>query len=50
MFAYCGNNPIANIDPNGNFFITFLLVSIGIGAAVGGTIAGVTAYNNGARG
>ncbi len=50
LYAYCGNNPIANIDPNGNFFITFLLVSIGIGAAVGGTIAGVTAYNNGARG
>ena len=50
LYAYCGNNPIANIDPNGNFFITFLLVSIGIGAAVGGAIAGVTAYNNGARG
>ncbi len=50
LYAYCGNNPVSNVDPNGNFFITFLLVSIGIGAAVGGTIAGVTAYNNGARG
>lgn len=39
-----------NVDPNGNFFLTFLLISIGIGAVIGGTIAGVKAYNDGARG
>ena len=50
LYAYCGNNPVMNVDPNGKFFISFLLVSIGIGAAFGGTIAGVTAYNYGARG
>ena len=39
-------------DPDGNMVITtiFLLVCIGIGAIVGGTYAGVTAYNEGYRG
>ena len=50
LYAYCGNNPVMNVDPNGNLFITFLLISICIGAVVGGAIAGVSAYNQGARG
>ena len=50
LYAYCGNNPIMYADPSGRVFITSLLVSIGIGALFGGAIAGVTAYNNGARG
>ena len=50
LYAYCGNNPVMNVDLNGNFFLTFLLISIGIGAVIGGTIAGITSYNAGARG
>ena len=50
LYAYCGNNPVMNGGSNGNFFITFLLISIGVGAVVGGAIAGVTAYNQGAMG
>ncbi len=50
LYAYCGNNPVMNIDSNGNIFITFLLVSIGVGLLFGGVVSGVTAYNNGERG
>ena len=50
LYAYCGNNPVMNVDPNGKFFHTFLLVSIGIGAAIGGIIAGITAYHSCSRG
>ena len=50
LYAYCGNNPVMNIDSNGNIFITFLLVSIGVGLLFGGAVSGVTAYNNGERG
>lgn len=33
LWCYCGNNPIINCDPNGQFFIlTSLLISVAIGA------------------
>ena len=50
LYAYCGNNPVMNIDPEGNFFFTFLLLSIGIGAVTGGMFAGLNAYNQGIHG
>ena len=39
LYAYCGNNPVMNVDPNGNFFFS-LLVGLAVGAIVGfgGTI------------
>ena len=47
---YCGNNPVGMIDPSGRFFITALLIGLGIGAVVGGTMSGISAYNDGQRG
>ncbi len=40
LYAYCGNNPVMNIDPNGNFFLSLLFAVIA-GAAIGGVINGV---------
>lgn len=43
-----------NIDPTGTFAITAfaiaLILGIGVGAAIGGTVSGVKAYNEGRRG
>ena len=54
LYAYCGNNPVMNVDPNGSFFLTALLVGLivgaTVGAVVGGTIAGMNAYEEGVRG
>ena len=49
LYAYCGNNPVMNVDPNGTFF-WFFLAAILIGAAIGGTLNGISAYNAGQRG
>ena len=35
LYAYCGNDPINYADPSGHAFISALLISIGIGIAVG---------------
>ena len=48
LYAYCNNNPIMYVDPNGNFF--WLLVVLGLGAVAGGILSGVEAYNSGDRG
>jgi RHS repeat-associated protein len=40
-YVYAGNNPIMNVDPNGKFFFTAIL----IGALVGGTIAELSGGN-----
>ena len=50
LYAYCGNNPVMNIDPNGNLFLSILIglgISVLIGAAVGAasyTISAVFSY------
>ena len=51
LYAYCLNNPVMNVDPSGHsVFLVMLITSIVIGAAVGGTINGISAYNEGQRG
>ncbi len=35
LYAYCGNNPVMNVDPDGHIFITSLLVAAGLGSALG---------------
>ena len=50
LYAYCGNNPVMNVDPEGNLFFTCLLIGIIAGAVIGASISGVNAYKEGARG
>ena len=47
LYAYCGDNPVMNIDPNGTFFWLAFLAVIGISALIGGVSGGVTAAMNG---
>ena len=43
LFAYCGNNPVNNYDPSGNFFISGTIgVFTGIGIVLIGIIAILT--------
>ena len=41
-FAYCGNNPVKNYDPNGRLFFGAL-----VGGIVGGAMGALNAYING---
>ena len=52
MYTYCGNDLINYYDPSGHFAISTLIILglIAVGAAFGGTVAGVNSYNNGNRG
>ena len=43
LYAYCNNNPVMYVDPNGNFFLTCLIVGLIVGAAVG---FGAAAYKD----
>ena len=49
LYAYCGNNPVMYTDPTGKLF-WFFFGAILIGAAIGGTMNGISAYNAGQRG
>ena len=41
LFAYCGNNPVMNVDPNGTFLFSFLFaVVVGAVFAAGASIIG----------
>ena len=46
LYAYCGNNPVMNVDPDGTFLLSFLLAGLA-GAVVGGVINGVTSAAKG---
>ena len=52
LYAYCLNNPVMKVDPMGTLgWLAILVISLIAVAAVGGAVyAGVTAYQNGARG
>ena len=43
MFAYCGNNPVSYIDPNGDFFCALIGA---IGGAIGGAINAAISGDN----
>ena len=47
LYAYCGNDPVNKYDPSGHFAITTFLICLGVGALVGGTLGGITAYSEG---
>lgn len=44
LYAYCGNNPVMNVDPNGTWFFTFLAILAGL--LLGGVISGVNSVMN----
>ena len=54
LYAYCGNNPVMNVDPSGRFALTALfigfLIGLGVGAVAGGAVAYTAAKSNGASG
>ena len=47
LYAYCGNNPVMNVDPSGTFFLISFLIAIGVGMLVGGVVGGVSAVVKG---
>ena len=42
LYAYCGNNPVMNVDPNGTFFSSALLIGVLVGTIVGEIAGGIT--------
>lgn len=49
MYAYCQNNPVMMVDPDGEFAISIFVGSIIVGAIIGGALGGYTATQNGAE-
>ena len=50
LYAYCGNNPVMNVDPNGKFIISFfagLIISFAVGFTVSAVSQGIQyGWNN----
>ena len=49
LYAYCLNNPVEYVDPNGNFILSAFLICVGVGVIVGGTLGGFTAAQSGSN-
>ncbi len=49
LYAYCGNNPVMNVDPNGQSLIAILII-LAVATIIGAVVGGIVAYDNGARG
>ncbi len=47
LYAYCGNNPVMNVDPDGRFFWWIFLAVVTVSLVVNGIDGGVTAVMNG---
>ncbi|NLG17241.1 MAG: hypothetical protein GX556_07935 [Fibrobacter sp.] len=45
VYGYCGNNPVYFVDPDGNVYGLWNATGFIIGAAIGGTIGSIAAYN-----
>ena len=48
LYAYCGNNPVMFSDPDGTYFLSFLIASIAVSAAIAGICKAVSAADKGA--
>ena len=46
LYAYCGNNPVMNVDPNGTFFWALLIGAL-IAGVISGTFNAINAVRNG---
>ena len=46
LYAYCGNNPVMNVDPNGTFFLSLLIGAL-IAGVISGTFNAINAVRNG---
>ncbi len=56
LYAYCGNNPVMNVDPSGRFLFTLfsiigticsIVCATAVSAAVAGVVGGITEVVNG---
>ena len=47
LYAYCLNNPVEYVDPDGTFILSVFLICLSVGAIAGGVAGGVTAAQNG---
>ena len=45
LYAYCGNNPVMNVDPDGTVF-WFIIAAVVISTIIGGLNGGITAAMN----
>ena len=42
LYAYCGNNPVMHVDPNGTAFFTSLIIGAIIAGIIGGSIRAIS--------